>query len=72
MKHDLRQRTDFLPMLRKPPMLLHPLVVFSIVWLGVVLLYSLHLSKLLLYSTQEVAKTVFVIWIPFAAVVFYL
>jgi hypothetical protein len=53
-------------------MLLHPLVVFSIVWLGVVLLYSLHLSKLLLYSTQEVAKTVFVIWILFAAVVFYL
>lgn len=55
--------------IQKPSMLLHPLVVFSIVWLGVIFLYSLHLSKLLLYSTQEVAKLVLVIWGPFAAVI---
>jgi oligosaccharide repeat unit polymerase len=48
---------------------LHPLTVFSVVWLGVVFLYSLHLSKLLLYSTQEVIETVLVIWTPFAAVI---
>jgi oligosaccharide repeat unit polymerase len=55
--------------IQKPSLLLHPLVVFSFVWLGVVFLYSLHLSKLLLYSTQEVTKLVLVIWVPFAVVV---
>ena len=54
--------------IQKPSILLHPLVAFSIVWLGVVFLYSLHLSKLLLYSTQEVIRIVLVIWVPFAAV----
>jgi oligosaccharide repeat unit polymerase len=54
--------------LQKPTLLLHPLTVFSVVWLGVVFLYSLHLSKILLYTTQEVVKTVLVIWAPFAAV----
>ncbi len=54
--------------IQKPSILLHPLVAFSIVWLGVVFLYSLHLSKLLLYSTQEVTRIVLVIWVPFAAV----
>jgi oligosaccharide repeat unit polymerase len=50
-------------------MFLHPLVIFSIVWLGVISLYSLHLSKLLIYSTPVVTKLVLVIWVPFATVI---
>jgi oligosaccharide repeat unit polymerase len=64
----LRKPSDLLTPMQKPTLLLHPLTVFSVVWLGVVFLYSLHLSKILLYTTQEVVKTVLVIWVPFAAV----
>src|ERR1700730_17529024 len=60
---------DLLLSLQTPSLLLHPLAIFSIVWIGVVLLYSMHLSKLLLYSTQEVVKVVLIIWIPFAFVI---
>jgi oligosaccharide repeat unit polymerase len=52
-------------MSRRPPVILHPIVIFSIVWLGVISLYSLHLSKLLLYSTSETSRIVFFIWAPF-------
>lgn len=55
--------------LQKPSLLLHPLTIFSVVWLGVVFLYSMHLSKLLLYPTQQVVKIVVIIWAPFASVV---
>jgi oligosaccharide repeat unit polymerase len=48
---------------------LHPLTIFSVVWLGVVFLYSLHLSKLLFYPTQQVVKIVLIIWAPFASVI---
>ena len=58
-----------LPVVRRPPLVLHPLVIFSAVWVGVVLLYSLHLSKILIYSTDVVTKIVFAIWAPFAGVV---
>jgi oligosaccharide repeat unit polymerase len=58
-----------LPSLRKPSLLLHPLTIFSVVWLGVVFLYSMHLSKLLLYPTQQVIKIVLIIWAPFAFVI---
>lgn len=53
----------------QPTKLLHPLVIFSIVWLGVVSLYSLHLSRLLRYSTTEASSIVFRIWVPFAVTV---
>jgi oligosaccharide repeat unit polymerase len=55
--------------LAKRTILLHPLVVFSLVWFSVVFLYSLHLSKLLLYSTNEVISVTAFIWVPFAAVI---
>ena len=64
----MRPTVNFMPAIQKPSLLLHPLMVFSIVWLGVVFLYSLHLSKLLLFSTQEVVKTILIIWVPFATV----
>ncbi|MEO6911246.1 MAG: O-antigen polymerase [Edaphobacter sp.] len=67
--HATRQIADFTHAIQRPPILLHPLIIFSAVWLGVVFLYSLHLSKLLLFSTQEVTKTVLFIWVPFAVVV---
>lgn len=46
--------------------ILHPLLVFSTVWLGVLLLYSLHLSFILRYATTEVLSTILTVWIPFA------
>jgi oligosaccharide repeat unit polymerase len=49
--------------------LLHPIAVFSAVWLSVVLLYSLHLSRLLLYSTSEVLSATSYIWVPFVTIV---
>jgi oligosaccharide repeat unit polymerase len=46
----------------------HPLVLFSGVWIGVVILYSLHLSDLLLYtSTQTLAIASYLI-LPFLIV----
>jgi oligosaccharide repeat unit polymerase len=39
------------------------------VWLGVISLYSLHLSKILLYSTAETSRVVLAIWAPFALAV---
>lgn len=46
--------------------MLHPLVVFSAVWLGVVGLYSLHLSYILRYSTPHAWTAVLIVWVPFA------
>lgn len=54
--------------LHKRSLLLHPLVVFSGVWLSVVSLYALHLSRLLLYPSNEVVTVAAFIWIPFFAV----
>ncbi len=53
----------------RPSLFLHPLSVFSLVWIGVVFLYSLHLSKLLLYSTEEALHLVLIIWLSFAGMV---
>lgn len=67
-----RARDQFgsiVPLIRKPTILLHPLFLFSAVWLGVILLYSLHLSKLLLYSTAAVGRAVLYIWSPFALII---
>jgi oligosaccharide repeat unit polymerase len=55
--------------LNKRRTLLHPFMVFSCVWFTVVFLYSLHLSNLLLYSTQEVVVATGYIWIPFLGVI---
>jgi oligosaccharide repeat unit polymerase len=55
--------------LQKRTFLLHPFLIFSSVWLGVALLYSLHLSKMLQYSTRQVFTTVAYIWIPYAVIV---
>jgi oligosaccharide repeat unit polymerase len=54
---------------QKRSLLLHPFVIFSSVWLGVALLYSLHLSKMLQYSTREVFTAVAYIWVPYAVIV---
>ncbi len=64
-----RNSNTWLASLPEPTKLLHPLVIFSIVWLGVVSLYSLHLSLLLRYSTAEAVSIVLRIWIPFAGTV---
>jgi oligosaccharide repeat unit polymerase len=55
--------------LQKRTLLLHPFLLFSSVWLGVAILYSLHLSKMLQYSTREVFTTVGFIWVPYAIIV---
>jgi oligosaccharide repeat unit polymerase len=48
--------------------LLHPSIVALITWLMVVLLYSLHLSLLLLFPTREAIQLAFVIVLPVFAV----
>jgi oligosaccharide repeat unit polymerase len=48
--------------------LFHPAVVFSAVWLGVTFLYSLHLSKILQYSSAEAIEIAAYLWAPFLAV----
>jgi oligosaccharide repeat unit polymerase len=54
-------------------LLLNPVVIASIVWLSVVSLYAMHLSKILVYSTEDVIVTSLWIWIPIAivSVLFY-
>ena len=54
---------------RPPTYILHPLFVFSSVWLGVLLLYSLHLSFILRYPTTEIVSTILTVWVPFAVTV---
>jgi oligosaccharide repeat unit polymerase len=49
--------------------LLHPFIIFSVVWITVVFLYSLHLSKLLRYPTGEVVRVTGYIWLPFGGVI---
>lgn len=68
-KNDQDRNFKAFEMPRRPPVILHPLVIFSVVWLGVISLYSLHLSKLLLYSTYETSRIVLSIWAPFALAV---
>jgi len=67
--------TQEIPMIywvpKKASLLLHPLVIFSAVWLGVIGLYSLHLSKLLQYSTQEAVTAVLYVWAPFAGITLF-
>jgi oligosaccharide repeat unit polymerase len=53
----------------RPPIILHPLVVFSVVWLGVVFLFSLHLSYILRYPTPYATQAVLKIWLPFAGMI---
>jgi len=65
----MREKTNALRFNDKT-FLLHPFTVFSIVWLTVVFLYSLHLSKLLRYSTSEVVRVTGYIWLPFVGVIF--
>jgi len=50
-------------------LLLNPVVIASIVWISVVSLYSMHLSKILVYSTEDVVRASLWIWIPVATVV---
>lgn len=50
-------------------MLLHPAVVFSCIWFAVAFLYALHLSRLLLYTTDQVIEVTSYIWIPFFSAV---
>jgi len=54
-------------------LLLNPVVIASVVWLSVVSLYAMHLSKILVYSTEDVIVTSLWIWIPIAivSVLFY-
>lgn len=54
-------------------LLLNPIVIASVVWLSVVSLYAMHLSKILVYSTEDVVVTSLWIWIPIAivSVLFY-
>src|SRR5258708_6056173 len=61
-------KEENLPPLRKPTVFLHPLFIFSAIWLGVVFLYSLHLSKLLIYPTATVQRDVLFIWAPFMTI----
>src|SRR5258708_5331401 len=49
-------------------LLLNPVVIASVVWLSVVSLYAMHLSKILVYSTEDVIVTSLWIWIPIAIV----
>lgn len=49
--------------------LLNPLTIASAVWIGVCLLYAMHLSKILIYSTGDVIAASLWIWIPIAIVV---
>ena len=55
--------------LGRPSVFLHPLVIFSGVWVSVLFLYSLHLSYILRYPTAVAALTVLRIWIPLAIAV---
>lgn len=52
---------------RKRSLLLHPLVVASLIWVTVSSLYILHLSKILLFTRDEVISTTLVLWLPFVA-----
>ena len=47
------------------PLLLHPLALFTAVWGSIVFLYSLHLSRLLIFSNTQVLHAVFWLYIPF-------
>lgn len=42
-------------------LLLHPIVLFTVVWLTVALLYAMHLSKLLIFNTGEVLDVILTI-----------
>jgi len=57
------------PLLKFPKtsILLHPAVVALLIWAMVSLLYSLHLSSLLLFSTNEVIQTALLIVGPIIA-----
>ena len=48
--------------------LLNPVVIASIVWASVVGLYSMHLSKILVYSTEDVVAISLWIWVPVTVV----
>jgi hypothetical protein len=63
------QETSWLKSAPKPTALLHPLVIFSAVWLGVVFLYSLRLSLILRYSSFEALSLVLWLWLPLAAAI---
>jgi oligosaccharide repeat unit polymerase len=49
-------------------LLLNPVVIASLVWVSVVGLYALHLSKILVYATDDVVVISLWIWLPVAIV----
>ena len=56
----------------KRTILLHPFVVFSIIWFSVAILYSLHLSNVLLFPTRDVIEITSYIYLPFVlTITFY-
>jgi oligosaccharide repeat unit polymerase len=60
------QEGSGLRMAPAPTIVLHPLILFSAVWLGVLFLYSLRLSYILRYTAIQAFSLVFWIWLPFA------
>jgi oligosaccharide repeat unit polymerase len=55
---------------RERSWIFHPLTLFSGVWAGTVFLYSIHLSDLLLYNSEEALALVTHLWVPFFCSVF--
>jgi oligosaccharide repeat unit polymerase len=53
---------------RNRSLIFHPLILFSSVWMGVVLLYSFHLSNLLRYTTAETLAIAAYLILPFLLV----
>jgi oligosaccharide repeat unit polymerase len=56
---------DIAPIASIRTAVLHPIVLFVSVWVGVALLYSLHLSELLIFKETEVEAVVFGILLPY-------
>lgn len=65
-----------MPLLKfpRPSILLHPCVIVLLTWSTVAFLYSLHLSKLLLYDTGDVVRAFLLIVLPVLIVssIFYI
>ena len=63
-----------MPLLKfpKPSALLHPSVLMVLTWSTVAILYSMHLSNLLVYGTQDVLNAFLLIVPPVIVVLAYL
>lgn len=53
----------------KKSLVLHPISLFSLVWIGVAALYELRLSKLLIATNEQVLATIETILLPFILIV---